>query len=592
MTALFAMVAADHHAIMDLFDEASRHATLALNWQNEHCLVGNYCYRGNARTQLLSQFSLPQGNIIANASAPLSNSELSEQFSAQPAAISNAITGPHTVFTWHNPHKLLFASRDPLNQHALYYGKVGGVTVISSEASFIAKLMSKQPSLNTTALSCWLAGQPNPALCLYNEINTLPLGTSLSVSPQGNVTEHTFWDIDPQNKLAPASDGAYRETFLDLLKQCVSSHIHPSDSLVVSQMSGGMDSTSITALANELLTEPRSCRALSHLYSHSASCDESDNIKAMYQKLGLVDPIQITVDAGAHRDFMSLYPTDYDSPGTVLSPRYHQECEIIQAAGGHRLLTGNGGDEMCWGHASAYTERLFKGEFGVIAEVLKACKQTGMARWPVARSLFVKPMIPQWLLNSAYALKSYTPSDIPAWLTPEAAKLATDASKITNPFNERKQPVGYARYQALKTTSTYNSVRSYQKVGWQYGIDVAHPFFDPRMAEFSFAVPGKQLIRGPYPKWLLRNAMQNHLPESVCWNVKKVTFDNHFGQLVKDNAKPLRELLSDTRLASLGLVDNDVLLTAFDAAVGGNGVSVHVDLLYAILTQRWIQQHH
>ena len=135
-------------------------------------------------------------------------------------------------------------------------------------------------------------------------------------------------------------------------------------------------------------------------------------------------------------------------------------------------------------------------------------------------------------------------------------------------------------------------MRSYQKVGWQYGIDVAHPFFDPRMAEFSFAVPGKQLIRGPYPKWLLRNAMQNHLPESVCWNVKKVTFDNHFGQLVKDNAKPLRELLSDTRLASLGLVDNDVLLKAFDAAVGGNGVSVHVDLLYAILTQRWIQQHH
>ena len=86
--------------------------------------------------------------------------------------------------------------------------------------------------------------------------------------------------------------------------------------------------------------------------------------------------------------------------------------------------------------------------------------------------------------------------------------------------------------------------------------------------------------------------MQNHLPESVCWNVKKVTFDNHFGQLVKDNAKPLRELLSDTRLASLGLVDNDILLKAFDAAVGGNGVSVHVDLLYAILTQRWIQQHH
>lgn len=592
MTALFAMVAADHHAIMDLFDEASRHSTLALSWQNEHCLVGSYCYRGSTKAHTLSQFSLPYGNIIAHASAPLSNSELSSQFNSKPAAISNAITGPHTVFTWHNKEKRLYASRDPLNQHALYYGKVGGVTVISSEASFIARLMPTKPTLNTTALSCWLAGQPNPALCLYNEINTLPIGASISVNPNGSLTEHSFWDIDPHYKLDHSSDDAYRDEFLDLLRQCVTSHIHPSDALVVSQMSGGMDSTSITALANEMLKSPRTCKALSHLYSHSESCDESDNIKAMYDKLKLVDPIQITVDAGAHRDFLSLYPTDYDSPGTVLSPRYHQECEIIQAAGGHRLLTGNGGDEMCWGHASAYTERLFKGELGVIGEVMKACKQTGMARWPVARSLFVKPMIPHWLLNTAYSLKGYSPSDIPAWLTPKAAQAATDASNITNPFNKRKQPVGYARYQALKTTSTYNSVRSYQKVGWQYGVDVAHPFFDERMAQFSFAVPGKQLIRGPYPKWLLRNAMQNHLPDSVCWNVKKVTFDNHFGQLVKDNAEPLRELLKDTRLESLGLVDNKVLLSAFDAAVGGNGVSVHVDLLYAILTQRWIQQHH
>ncbi|TPV53883.1 lasso peptide isopeptide bond-forming cyclase [Aestuariibacter sp. GS-14] len=592
MTALFAMVAADHHAILDLFDEASRHTNLALSWQNSHCLVGSYCSRGSARDQSLSQFSLPNGNVIASVTAPLSNSELSSQFDKQPAGISNVITGPHTVFTWHNTHKKLYASRDALNQHVLYYGNVDGVTVISSEASFIAKLMPKRPTLNTTALACWLAGQPNPGLCLYNEIHTLPLGQSIEVSPAGKVHLHIFWDIDPHNKLILGSDSEYREAFLALLRGCVSSHIHPSDSLVVSQMSGGMDSTSITALVNELLKSPRACRALSHLYSHSASCDESANIKAMYAKLNLVDPIQVTVDAGAHRDFLSLYPTDFDSPGTVLSPRYHQECDLIRAAGGHRLLTGNGGDEMCWGHASAYTERLWAGEFGVIAEVLKACKQTGMARWPVARSLFVKPLIPQWLLNTAYKLKGYSPSNIPPWLTPQAAKAATDASQIANPFNQRKQPVNYARYHAMKTTSTYNSVRSYQKVGWQYGINVAHPFFDARMAEFSFAVPGKQLIRGPYPKWLLRNAMQHHLPESVCWNVKKVTFDNHFGQLVKDNAEPLRELLNDTRLAELGLVNNAVLLKAFDAALSGNGVSMHVDLLYAILTQRWIQQHH
>ena len=163
---------------------------------------------------------------------------------------------------------------------------------------------------------------------------------------------------------------------------------------------------------------------------------------------------------------------------------------------------------------------------------------------------------------------------------------------MANPFNKKKDKVGYARYQALKTTSTFNSLRSYQKVAWQYGIEVVHPFFDPRIAEFTFAIPPKQLIRGAYPKWLLRNAMDSLLPESVCWNVQKVTFDNHFGKLVKDNAEPLRKLLQDTRLEDMGLLDNSKLLDAFDSTVNGRKAHVHVDLLYAILTQRWIQQHH
>ena len=86
--------------------------------------------------------------------------------------------------------------------------------------------------------------------------------------------------------------------------------------------------------------------------------------------------------------------------------------------------------------------------------------------------------------------------------------------------------------------------------------------------------------------------MDKILPDRVCWDMQKVTFDNHFGQLVKDNARPLRELLTDTRLQEMGLLDNARLLDAFDKTVNGSVAHVHVDLLYAILTQRWIQQHH
>jgi asparagine synthase (glutamine-hydrolysing) len=592
MTAMFAMVAANHHALIEMFNEASQFASVRLLWQNPNCLVGHYNKHGPVQNRGLHQFSFTHANTIVASSHAPDNEKLRAQINEDATSLSRIIKGAHSAFCWVDADGHLVASRDALNQHCLYYARVGQVTVISSEASFIAGLLPSSPSLNPAALACWLAGEPNPELCLYNNIDVLPLGCAMQADVNGGISIHSFWDIDPHYRLDLASDNAYRDAFSQLLTETVGDHIAADDNVVVSQMSGGMDSTSITALAHRMLGPERICRPLSHLYNHSQSCDESDNIKAMYSHLGLRDPIQITVDAGAHRDFLSLYPTDFDSPGTVLSPRYHQECEIIQAAGSHRLLTGNGGDEMCWGHASAYTQRLKHGELNVVNEVLKACKKTGMAPWPVLRSLFVKPMIPESLMALARKIKGRQPADLPNWLSSKASKLAQEAGTVANPFNQKKDEVGYARYQALKTTSTFNSLRSYQKVAWQYGIEVVHPFFDPRIAEFSFAIPPKQLIRGAYPKWLLRNAMDNVLPDSVCWNVQKVTFDNHFGQLVKDNAAPLRKLLEDTRLEDMGLLNNTKLLDAFDHTVNSTKAHVHVDLLYAILTQRWIQQHH
>ncbi|OFI33854.1 hypothetical protein BFC17_20000 [Alteromonas lipolytica] len=589
---MFAMVASDHHSLREVFEKASKLVPLNLLWQHSRCVVGCYGNKAPGAARDVSQFSFAAANVVISSCQPPENAALSQQISDNPAALSRCIKGAHSAFCWVETTGQLIASRDPLNQHCLYYATISGVSVISSEASFIARLMPVQPELNPAALACWLAGTPNPALSLYQQIQTLPLGCSLTVESNGDTRLTSFWDIDPGFEISLNTDNDYREQFAELLNEAVASHIAPTDEVVVSQMSGGMDSTSVTALAHRMLSPERKVRALSHLYSHSASCDESDNIKAMYQHLNLPDPIQVTVDAGAHRDFLSLYPTDFDSPGTVLSPRYHQECEMIQAAGSHRLLTGNGGDEMCWGHASAYTQRLKQGELAVVAEVLKACKQTQMKHWPVLRSLFLKPLMPQWLINLGRQLKGHKLGDEPHWLTAQATELCRATGVVENPFHPRRQPVGHARYQALKTTSTFNSLRSYQKVAWQYGIEVAHPFFDHRIAEFSFAIPPKQLIRGAYPKWLLRSAMDKILPDSVCWDVQKVIFDNHFGQLVKDNAKPLRELLCDTRLQEMGLLDNAKLLDAFDKTVSGSVAHVHVDLLYAILTQRWIQQHH
>ena len=54
-----------------------------------------------------------------------------------------------------------------------------------------------------------------------------------------------------------------------------------------------------------------------------------------------------------------------------------------------------------------------------------------------------------------------------------------------------------------------------------FGLDHADPFFDYRLMEFMFRVPGATKIRDGVTKHLLRNAMAEVLPEETRTRIKK-----------------------------------------------------------------------
>jgi asparagine synthetase B (glutamine-hydrolysing) len=487
----------------------------------------------------------------------------------------------------------IHVATNPLSSRSIYWVEDTSGILVSTDLSFIKAMINKDLCLSKRGLASWLSGYPNPEISLFEQVNVLPIGYRLELTADNVAKTIKFWDIDPKEKLTLNSQDEYSAQFLALLNSSVSQTCQSEQAVIVSQMSGGLDSTSITALAHDYLKGVgKKVIPLSHIYTHSEKSDESQLVKDMLDYLNIQTNIQMPVDEGADRDFLALYPTDIESPGTVLSPRYVKELASVKAAGADVLLSGNGGDEMCWGHSSAYTQRLKKGDVKVISEVMQACDDMDLPKRRTLTQLFVKPFIPELLLKMLTLKKSGAiEQGVPIWLSAKAKALAIEETAIANPFDVKVDPVGYNRYQSLKTTSTYNAVHSYQKVAQQFGIDVRHPFFDSNLAKFTFAIPAKQLIQGPYPKWLLRHSMQDYLPKSVCWNLKKTTFDQHFGNLVKENAQEIRLLLEDERLAEMGLINHTLLLREFDQVVSNPTAALNVDMLYAILTFSWLKTH-
>lgn len=522
------------------------------------------------------------------------------------------LKGNFSYVIWNDECKTLHAAIDPFNTGSLFYMHINDVFYIASDAQVLASHSDVSLTVNKQAVVQWLSGRPDPNISMYNEIKRLPNGHQL-VWSNNNVVVSKFWEVDANNTIRYKKSHEYEQHFHELLSASVSNRLASSDysnmnlpsselsaAPVFCQMSGGMDSTSITALANiEAKKLGCSLHTLSHSYKNTKSCNEMDNINDMIDSLKLSHSHFVELDKFDDVNFGQLYPTDFDNPGIVLSPKYHEELSLMKSLGASTLLTGNGGDEICWGHSSTYRSRLYKGDLTVVNEVIKACGELGE---PVASSLvklFVKPLVPNQLQNLVrLALNkpkvSNTDNPTSAWLTSEALSYIDGnviELGINNPFNKTFEPAKYARFHSLKTTSTYNSMRSYQKVANQYGIDVRHPFFDVDVVELSFAIPDKMLIRGSYPKWLLRKTMEKHLPESVVWNKHKTVFDHHFANLVRTNEQELRDLLSHRGLHDLGLLDNDILLQAFDELVKNPDQHLNVDMLYAILTQSWYQTH-
>ncbi|MFC3093317.1 asparagine synthase [Alteromonas sediminis] len=514
----------------------------------------------------------------------------------------NSLTGDFYLGCPDESGQCFMLATSAFNAQTLFYASFPDLAetyLISANLALLLQLVP--PKVCQTALSLWLSGRPDPNRSLYANIHQVPQASVVLFRPGLSPSTRLYWDINPNTTehsvKRPLND--YQDELSAILQSSVADCLPPSDGQIgdtlFTQLSGGMDSTSVSATAWALAQQQGlNLHSVSHTYKHTAACDESDNIAAMIARYPFTQSHFIELDKFTPMRFGEVYPTHVQSPGMVLSPKYHEEAALLNAQGAGTLLTGNGGDEMFWGHSLVYFDRLMAGDMSVVGEVSRSARQLGLPVWGALKSALLGPLKRQLAstlkgdpIEQRLAAFAY-----PAWLTGQARALIEAAPKRANPFTGSKHNLArYARYEGLFQTSTFNSMRSYQAVFDNYGLQVKHPLMNKALAQFSFDVPQHLHISGEFPKLLLRQAMSGKLPEQVCWNKSKTVFDQHFANLIKHNQTEIRALLAHEALADLGLIDNHQVLSSFDKVVASPVPSLQVDLLYAILVQSWYQTY-
>lgn len=487
------------------------------------------------------------------------------------------IDGNFAVAIWDERDKKLFAARDRMGIKPFFHAQWGKLFLFASEITQILGVKDFPRRPNDAMVGAYLAGDFDLSHeTFFDGIFRLRAGSFIYVS-QGNIQRTVYWDIDPSRKTILPNDEAYGARFLELFQQSVDKHLQVVDVPLASNLSGGLDSSSIVCVADMLRKKRGESSPLNtfSLAFEDKAVDEGTHVQA----IGAVANMQHHQYLADEEDVFSYIPTvqqrqaePFRSMGIVLFWRLKQ----LAAQGGFRvLLNGMGADEVLGGINLYYLADLLKdGKWGALHRTLKALAVTdpfalSLSPWGYLRTFGLRPLLPDRI---NLLQKQIRGNAVPNFLHQAFAKRTDLATKLcTRPPRLFKDFYRQMSYQGLMREYTPLLMHYEDTNNATFGLESWFPFLDKELVEFLFSIPLEQKMREGVAKIVLRNGMKGVLPDSVRTRTDKGFIDKRVDHWLRQQySHEVENILWGEQLNSYGYFDLPRLHQLYRAYQAGN----------------------
>jgi asparagine synthase (glutamine-hydrolysing) len=124
-----------------------------------------------------------------------------------------------------------------------------------------------------------------------------------------------------------------------------------------------------------------------------------------------------------------------------------------------------------------------------------------------------------------------------------------------------------------------------------HSVEARLPFLDHRLVEYAFKLPPEWKMRGPWNKYILRQALSNVIPKSVSERMDKFGFPTPVGEWFRGNLKEAAmDVLTSNQFRQMGIFDVESVLKDFT-----NHVERKIDIgprLFSVIQYYiWKQKH-
>ncbi|RLK61433.1 asparagine synthase (glutamine-hydrolyzing) [Actinokineospora cianjurensis] len=417
--------------------------------------------------------------------------------------LARHVHGTYAIAVWDARREELLLVRDRMGVKPLFYAEIASGVLFGSEPKAILAHPDFQPAVDATGLRDILSVARVPGQAFFSGMREVLPGGTVRIGRSGT-SEQRYWQLRVGEH--PDSLDKTIETVRDLLEVCVAQHMS-ADQVPISLLSGGLDSSSLTALAAKVAADRGwgAVRSLAVNDQDPGAGAADGNEDHIYARV-MADHV------GADHSEISLSGLD------LLDPRLR--AEVLAAYD----VPINKGDQyaslrLLFGVAREHAAVAFSGELG--DDVFGGYNWNRLPEW-IATGTF------PWVEEGRPRFTGYDTLFDPGLLTEldlrgherdrHAAAVAEigASAAIDDPAEARYREVTYL---ALTRHARVLFDRL-DRLGTSAGLDIRVPFADPRLVEYTFNIPWAMKKFDGREKSLLRAAMNGLLPDSISLRVK------------------------------------------------------------------------
>lgn len=497
------------------------------------------------------------------------------------------IIGDWAVSIWKpQEQELVFAVDYLAIRHIFYYLKRDRLWW-STDLGPLVLLSGDKFQIDDDYVSGYFANDPDAHVTPFQEIREVPPGQFVRIR-NGSVSVERYWRFTPKSRIRYKTDAEYEQHFRHLFRQAVRRRLR-SDSPVLAELSGGLDSSSIVCMADDILATEGAQTARLETLSYFDRTEPNGDDWVFFPKVeDRRGKIGYHIDVSKCSESASLeYPEFSFMPGYLGAGRQVEadRARVVRDSNCRVVLSGMGGDEFTGGIPDPSAQ---------LADLIVQFRLFALAERLLAWSLVKRK---PWLHLLWQASVLLLPTSMRRLLVRQARVEQWIESRFSRRTNLPKRQLDVPEYFGLllPTRRSYIAglMLTANKMAKLRPPSLAHeerryPFLDQDLIKFVLSIPADQLLRPGERRSLMRRALFGIVPAEILSRRTKQFGARTPIKGLDSNWEALRATFELPLSADLGYINRSRFIEALRAARSGKRVHT-VRLLRTISLEFWLR---